>query len=89
VTVDRVLLGTGFHIDISKYDFLAAELLQQIDRANGFPLLKDGLETSVPGLHMLGAPAVHSFGPLLQFVSGTHFASQSLMRSFSEKKATR
>jgi FAD-dependent urate hydroxylase len=83
ITVDHVLLGTGFHIDISKYDFVAPELMQQIGRVNGFPILNDGLETSVRGLHILGAPAAHCFGPLLQFVSGTGFASRSLMRRFS------
>lgn len=83
IVVDHILLGTGFHIDISKYDFVAPELMQQISRVNGFPILKRGLETSVPGLHILGAPAAYCFGPLLQFVSGTHFASRSLMRCFS------
>jgi FAD-dependent urate hydroxylase len=77
---DHVLLGTGFKIDISKYEFLAPELLQQIHRANGFPILRRGLETSVAGLHIVGAPAAYTFGPLLQFVSGTSYASPSLMR---------
>jgi len=81
ITVDHILLGTGFAIDISKYEFLAPELMERMARVNGFPILKDGLETTVPGLHILGAPAVYCYGPLLQFVSGTHFASQSLMHS--------
>lgn len=87
-TVDHVLLGTGFQIDISKYDFLPAELAKQIHRANGFPVLQQGLETSVPGLHILGAPATWSFGPLLQFVSGTHYASRSLTRRISRAKVS-
>jgi hypothetical protein len=81
ITADHILLGTGFHIDISKYDFLGKELLTDIRRANGFPLLKSGLETSVPGLHIVGAPAAYSFGPLLQFVSGAGFASRSLTQT--------
>jgi hypothetical protein len=81
MTVDHVLLGTGFQIDITKYAFLAPELIAQIARVNGFPILRDGLETSVAGLHILGAPGAHCFGPLMQFVSGTHFASRSLTRS--------
>jgi thioredoxin reductase len=79
--VDHVLLGTGYRVDVSKYGFLAPELLQAIERSNGYPRLKEGLETSVPGLHILGAPAAWSFGPLLQFVSGTHYASRALLRS--------
>jgi len=84
-TVDHVLLGTGYKVDISKYDFLAPELAAAIRQVNGYPLLHDGLETSVRGLHILGAPAAWSFGPLMQFVSGTHYASRSLTRCIARK----
>jgi FAD-dependent urate hydroxylase len=79
-TVDHVLLGTGYRIDVSKYEFLAPELVKSLRTFNGYPVLQEGLETSIPGLHILGAPAVWSFGPLLQFVSGTHYASRTLLR---------
>jgi FAD-dependent urate hydroxylase len=77
--VDHVLLGTGYRVDVAKYKFLSEELVQAIRRHNGYPVLKPGLETSVEGLHILGAPAAWSFGPLMQFVSGTNYASRSLL----------
>jgi hypothetical protein len=80
---DHILLGTGYRVDISKYTFLAPELQRSIDRHNGYPCLQKGLETSVPGLHVIGAPAAWSFGPLMQFVSGTRYASQALFRSIA------
>jgi hypothetical protein len=83
--VDNILLGTGYRVDISKYEFLDPELLQSIHRSNGYPILGKGLETSVPGLHILGSPAAWSFGPLMQFVSGTRYASRALLRSVSGK----
>jgi len=83
-TVHHVLLGTGYRVDISKYEFLASELVQSIHRFNGYPWLREGLETSVPGLHILGAPAAWSFGPLMQFVSGTHYTSRALTRCIAE-----
>lgn len=83
-TVDHVMLGTGYRVDISKYAFLAPELTQSILRQNGYPCLKPGLETSVPGLHILGAPGAWSFGPLMQFVSGTHYVSRSLLNSIAK-----
>jgi thioredoxin reductase len=86
-TVDHVLLGTGYRVDLSKYGFLSPELLQSIDRTNGYPRLRQGLETSVPGFHILGAPAAWSFGPLLQFVSGTHYASRALLRCIGGSSA--
>lgn len=79
--VDHVLLGTGYRVDISKYGFLAPELLRSIERHDAYPVLKEGLETSVRGLYILGAPAAWSFGPLMQFVSGTHYASRTLLRA--------
>jgi cation diffusion facilitator CzcD-associated flavoprotein CzcO len=83
--VDHILLGTGYRVDISKYRFLAPELAQSLRRSNGYPWLKEGLETSVPGLHILGAPAAWSFGPLMQFVSGTRYASTALFRCITGK----
>jgi thioredoxin reductase len=85
-TVHHVLLGTGYRVDISKYKFLAPELVQSIRMVNGYPVLQAGLETSVEGLHILGAPAAWSFGPLMQFVSGTHYAARSLTRRIAGKK---
>ena len=84
---DHVLLGTGYRVDVSKYDFLARKLAESISCFNGYPRLTDGFETSVAGLHILGAPAVWSFGPLLQFVVGTHYSSRALFRSIAGKAA--
>jgi cation diffusion facilitator CzcD-associated flavoprotein CzcO len=80
-TGDHILLGTGYRVDISKYEFFDPELIRSIDQFNGYPVLKEGLETSIPGLHILGAPAAWTFGPLMQFVSGTHYASRAILRS--------
>jgi hypothetical protein len=84
-TVDHVFLGTGYRVDVSKYDFFAPELAKSIGRFGGYPRLSEGFETSVPKLHILGAPAVWSFGPLMQFVVGTHYASRSLLRFMAGK----
>jgi hypothetical protein len=76
--VDHVLLGTGYDVDIAGYGFLSPGLLQGIRRAGGFPRLGRGLESSVDGLHFLGAPAAWSFGPTMRFVSGSWFAAKAL-----------
>lgn len=74
----HVILATGYRVNISRYCLLAPELLNAVCRVDGYPELKPGLESSVAGLHFLGAPAAHSFGPLLRFVSGADFASRAL-----------
>jgi FAD-dependent urate hydroxylase len=81
-------LGTGYRVDVSKYDFLAPKLAGSISRHQGYPRLTDGFETSVPGLHILGAPAVWSFGPLMQFVVGTHYSSRALTQFVARKAAS-
>jgi FAD-dependent urate hydroxylase len=79
-TVDHVLLGTGYRADITRYPFLAASLLARVKRAGGYPVLGRGAESSVAGLHFIGAPAAWSFGPIMRFVSGGWYAGQSLAR---------
>jgi cation diffusion facilitator CzcD-associated flavoprotein CzcO len=78
--VDHVLLATGYRVDIARYPFLAKELLQTVHRVAGYPQLDAGFQSSVPGLHFLGAPAAWSFGPLMRFVAGTEFAARALAR---------
>ena len=87
-TVDHILLGTGYQVDVSKYEFFSPQISESISCINGYPILREGLESSVPGLHFLGAPAVWSFGPLMQFVSGTHYASKAITRRILAKPGT-
>lgn len=84
---DHVLLATGYHIDIAKLGIFPPELLQQIQRANGSPLLSNGLETSVRGLHFVGASAVASYGPLMRFVAGSGYAARHLSRALRSRRA--
>lgn len=78
--VDHVMLATGYRVDVRRYRFLSPGLLAGLRTADGYPLLDVGLQSSVPGLYFLGAPAAASFGPVVRFVSGTEFASDALAR---------
>ena len=84
--VDHVLCATGYRIDISRYDFLAPELVAAVRCRSGYPELVPGMESSVPGLHFLGAPAALSLGPLMRFVSGTAYAARALKHSVTGVK---
>jgi lysine/ornithine N-monooxygenase len=84
--VDHVLLGTGYEVDISRYDFLPQELTRDIRQFDGYPKLAGGFRSSVPGLHFIGATAARSFGPLLYFVAGTEFASRELTSHLSKSR---
>jgi hypothetical protein len=75
---DHVLLATGYRVDVAKYPFLAPGLVERIGRVDGHPRLTRGFESTVEGLHFVGAPAAWSHGPLMRFVAGAGFASRSL-----------
>jgi FAD-dependent urate hydroxylase len=51
-----------------------------VHRVNGFPCLSPSFESSVAGLHFVGAPAAWTFGPLMCFVAGARFAAERLSR---------
>lgn len=76
--VDHLLLGTGYRIDVARYSFLSSELRARLMTHEGSPVLRRGLESSVPGLHFIGAPAAESFGPVMRFVVGTAYTAPAL-----------
>ena len=78
--VDHVMLGTGYRVDLSRYCFLDPALLAAVRTADGYPVLDTGFESSLAGLHFIGAPAAWSFGPLMRFVAGAEFASRAVAR---------
>jgi hypothetical protein len=84
--VDHIVLGTGYQVDISKYEFLPPALIKDIQQFNGYPKLASGFRSTVPGLHFIGATAARSFGPLLYFVAGTEFASRELTSHLLENR---
>ena len=83
---EHAVLGTGYRVDVSKYPFLSQEMQSSLRKANGFAVLNFGLESSIPGLHFVGAPAAWSFGPLMYFVAGADFTSSTIARSMLNAK---
>ncbi len=83
---DHVLLGTGYRIDIAKLGILGPDLLPKIACRDGAPKLRAGFESSVPGLHFVGASAVASYGPLMRFIAGTAFAARELTEGLLEQR---
>lgn len=76
--VDHLLLGTGFAVDVRRYPFLAPDLTAKLALAGGYPILRNGLESSVDGLHFVGATAAHSFGPVMRFVTGSWYTAPAV-----------
>lgn len=78
--VDRLVLATGYDVRADRHPLLATELRAVLRTRGGAPILGPGFESSVPGLHFVGAYAAASFGPVMRFVSGTPFTGAALAR---------
>jgi FAD-dependent urate hydroxylase len=86
---DRVLLGTGYRIDVARLGIFSPQLLDRINRTDGSPLLQPGFESSVPKLHFVGSYAVRSFGPLLRFIAGAPYAARAVAQAVHDGAAQR
>jgi len=67
ITIDTVILATGYKVDIARLPILSPSLRKQLQTRNGFPVLDDHFETSVPGLFITSMPATQDFGPFFGF----------------------
>jgi hypothetical protein len=83
--VDHVVLGTGYRIDLTQYSFLDADLRAHIRLKGSSPRLSRSLESSVPGLYFVGAPAAASAGPGFRFVSHSGFAAGAIARDIAKR----
>lgn len=72
----HVIAATGYHVDVERLTFLEPELRQKIRKTVNSPALSACFESSVPGLFFVGASAANTFGPLMRFACGAHFASK-------------
>jgi hypothetical protein len=78
--VDRLVMATGFKVDLARHRLMSPELMRSVRTVDGYPRLGRGYESSLPGLHFVGAMAARSYGPLMRFVSGTTYAAPTLAR---------
>jgi len=84
LVVDHVLLATGYQPNLANIDYLQP-LLDRIDTADGFPVLDEHFQTSVPGLFMSGYVATRDFGPFFGFVRGCPAAATLIVAALLER----
>jgi thioredoxin reductase len=86
LVVDHVVLATGYKPDLANVPYLRA-LLDRIETADGFPVLDEHFQTSVPGLFMPGFVATKDFGPFFGFVRGCPAAATLIVRRLLDARA--
>jgi cation diffusion facilitator CzcD-associated flavoprotein CzcO len=68
LSVDHIILATGYKVNIEQVPLLArGNLLLELRTKNGYPLLDEHLQTNVPGLFITSMPATQDFGPFFAF----------------------
>ena len=83
--VDSVILATGYKVDISNVPYLSAgNIIGQLESRNGFPVLNENFETSVPGLFITSMPATQDFGPFFGFTIAARVSARLICNALSE-----
>jgi hypothetical protein len=82
VHADHVLLATGYEADLTRVPYLGG-VIDDIELANGFPVLDEAFGTTVPGLYVTGFASTQDFGPVFGFVRGATVAATIIARRLS------
>jgi hypothetical protein len=88
LTVDHVVMGTGYKIDVQRLEMIDPSLRAEINTDAGAPILSPWFESSVPGLYFVGLTSLRTFGPLFRFVAGCKAAAPRVASSIARKAET-
>ena len=82
IRCDRIILATGYKVDITRLPILAAgNILEQLATRNGFPVLDDHFQTSIRGLFITSMPATQDFGPFFGFTIAVRVSAKLICES--------
>jgi thioredoxin reductase len=82
LAVDYVILATGYKVDIGRVPLLNnGNLLSHIETRNGYPVLDEQFQTSIPGLFFTSFTAGQDFGPFFGFTVGVRTAAKIIGRA--------
>jgi cation diffusion facilitator CzcD-associated flavoprotein CzcO len=82
VAVDHVLYATGYKVNLRRMALLrAGNLLDRIECRDGFPLLDNSLQTTVPGLFVTSLAAARDFGLFFAFTAAVRASARIVGRA--------
>jgi len=68
LVVDQIILATGYKVEMEKVPFLAnGNILATLKTIEGYPVLDNHLQSSIPGLFFTSMAAARDFGPFFAF----------------------
>jgi thioredoxin reductase len=68
LTVDHVILATGYKVNMENVPFLAAgNVLSELNMQEGYPVLDENFQSNIPGLFITSMAATRDFGNFFAF----------------------
>jgi len=74
LAADYIVFACGYRAELGKVPYLAG-VIEQVELADGFPVLDEGMQTTLDGLYVTGFSATRDFGPFMGFVKGSPAAA--------------
>lgn len=85
---DQIVLATGYKVDIAKLPLLASgNILAKLETRDGFPVLDDHFETSVPRLFITSMPATQDFGPFFGFTIAVRASARLICERIANRES--
>jgi cation diffusion facilitator CzcD-associated flavoprotein CzcO len=70
LVIDQVILATGYKVNVEQIPFLnQGNILAHLETRNGFPVLDEHFESTLPGLFFTSMCATQDFGPFFAFTA--------------------
>jgi cation diffusion facilitator CzcD-associated flavoprotein CzcO len=84
LVADHCIAATGYKVDLTRLRFFDTQTRDAICCVEHSPVLSSNFESSVQGIHFVGASSANSFGPLMRFAFGAKFTAKQLTRYLAE-----
>ncbi len=81
LSVDRIVYATGYRANLPGACPTSGGLVDTLARVDGFPLLDEAFQSSIPGFYITGFAATRDFGPFLGFTKACPAAATLLVES--------
>ena len=84
--VDRVVLATGYRVDVARIPFLTAgNVFAELETNDGYPTLSEQMESTVPALYFTSSCAMADFGPFFGFTVAVRTAAHLVGAAVSHR----
>ena len=89
LTVDVIILATGYKVKIDQVPFLArGNILTTLATRNGFPVLDEHFQTNIPRLFMTSMAATQDFGPFFAFTVAARTSAELIGQAIVGRQRT-